>query len=112
MYYTYLLRCTDGSLYAGIAADLKRRMEEHFSKDPKCAKYTRSHPPLRLCAAWESEGRGVASRLEYRLKHLSKEKKEFLASGGALEALSDPEFSALYRPLSPEEVEKSTEYLA
>lgn len=112
MYYTYLLRCTDGSLYAGIAADLKRRMEEHFSGDPKCAKYTRSHPPLRLCAAWESEGRGVASRLEYRLKHLSKEKKEFLASGGDLGVLTDPEQAEVYRPLSSSEIEKITEHLA
>lgn len=30
MYYTYILRCHDNSLYTGITNNLKRRMEEHF----------------------------------------------------------------------------------
>jgi len=111
MYYTYLLRCTDGSLYAGIAADLKRRMKQHFAKDPRCAKYTKSHPPLSLCAAWESEDRAEASRLEYHLKRLAKEKKEFLASGGELDMCAGPEFCGGYRSLSGEELESATEFL-
>ena len=106
LYYTYQLRCADGSLYAGIAGDLKRRMKEHFSKDPKCAKYTRSHPPKHLCSAWESPDRGAASRLEYRLKHLPKDKKEVLAAGGALDGLWEAEFCAAYRPLSEAELEE------
>ena len=32
MYYTYILRCQDNSLYTGITTDLKRRMQEHFSR--------------------------------------------------------------------------------
>ena len=103
-YFTYQLRCRDGSLYAGIASDLKRRMKEHFSADPKCAKYTRSHPPETLCAAWESADRVTASRLEYRLKKLPKGKKEILAEGGSLDAMFDAEFAADYRPLSEEEL--------
>ena len=105
-YYTYQLRCADGSLYAGIAADLSRRMQEHFSKDPKAAKYTRSHPAVALCAAWESVDRATASRLEYRLKQLPKLKKEILASGGDLdEVFKDEEFCAAYRKVSPEGIE-------
>ena len=103
-YYTYQLRCSDDSLYAGIAADLRRRMEEHFSKDSRCAKYTKSHPPCYLTAVWESCDRGTASRLEYRLKRLTKEKKEHLAAGGTLEELFAPEFSSQYRRLSDEEL--------
>ena len=103
-YFTYQLRCMDGSLYAGIASDLKRRMEEHFSKDPKCAKYTKSHPPACLCSAWESADRATASRLEYRLKQLAKDKKEHLAQGGSLEDLFDPAFASGYRRLSEEEL--------
>lgn len=103
-YFTYQLRCRDGSLYAGIASDLKRRMAEHFSADPKCAKYTRSHPPEALCAAWESADRISASRLEYRLKHLPKAKKEILAAGGSLEQVFAAEVPAEYRPLSSEEL--------
>ena len=43
-WYVYMLRCADGSLYTGIAADVERRFEEH--KSGRGAKYTRSHPPL------------------------------------------------------------------
>ncbi|MBP3301385.1 MAG: GIY-YIG nuclease family protein [Clostridia bacterium] len=109
-YYTYQLRCEDGSLYAGIASDLKRRMQEHFSADPKCAKYTRSHPPKALCAAWESADRNAASRLEYRLKKLPKQKKEILAAGGSLRDVFDGDFAADYRPLSSEEISRCTPF--
>ena len=77
-YYTYMLRCEDGSIYTGIAADLSRRMEEHFSKSEKCAKYTRSRQAKELDAAWESENRAAASKLEYHIKHLKKRDKEKL----------------------------------
>ena len=33
MYYTYMLRCKDNSIYTGITTDIERRMREHFSKD-------------------------------------------------------------------------------
>lgn len=80
-YRTYVLRCGDGSLYCGIAADLSHRMKEHFTRDENCAKYTRSHPATALLAAWESTDRATASRLEYRFKKLSKARKEALLSG-------------------------------
>lgn len=40
-WYVYMLRCADGSLYTGIAADVECRFEEH--KSGRGAKYTRSH---------------------------------------------------------------------
>ena len=54
MYVTYILRCEDDTLYTGIAADLERRMKQHFSKDKRCARYTRWHTAKQLEAAWES----------------------------------------------------------
>ena len=30
MYYIYMLRCEDNSIYTGITKELKRRMKEHF----------------------------------------------------------------------------------
>lgn len=78
MYYTYVLRCGDGSLYTGIAADLKKRMREYFGRDKRSARYVLSRGAERLEAFWESEDRGAASRLEYRIKSLPKEKKEEL----------------------------------
>ena len=76
MYYTYILRCTNNSLYTGITTDLKRRMEEHFAQDKKCAKYTLTHQAKKLEIAWESENRVQASRLEYHIKTLTKLQKE------------------------------------
>ena len=43
MYYVYVLECRDGSLYAGMTNDLRRRMTLHTAG--RGAKYTRSHPP-------------------------------------------------------------------
>lgn len=76
MYYIYILRCKDNSLYTGIAANLKKRMTEHFLKTEKCAKYTRSKGALSLEACWQSETRSEASKLEYAIKKCTKKEKE------------------------------------
>ncbi len=78
MYYTYMLRCEDNSIYTGIAQDINKRMKEHFYKDKKCAKYTASHQAKKLEVVWETENRILASKLEYRLKTLKKYEKEKL----------------------------------
>ena len=78
MYYTYMLRCEDNSIYTGITNDLERRMEEHFSKGEKCAKYTLRHHAKKLECAWKSENRVLASKLEFHLKTLNKTQKEQL----------------------------------
>lgn len=78
MYYVYMLRCEDDSIYTGIAKDLEKRMNEHFSKDEKCAKYTKSHKAKNLEIFWQTEDKSLASKLEYALKTLKKEQKEKL----------------------------------
>ena len=85
MYYTYMLRCEDNSIYTGITTDIKRRMEEHFSKDAKCAKYTLSHSAQKLESVWETENKALASKLEYRIKSLTKRQKEELIKNKNLE---------------------------
>ena len=87
MYVTYILRCEDDTLYTGIAADLERRMRQHFSKDKRCARYTRWHTAKQLEAAWESEDRASASRLENRINQLTREQKERLIVEDAIDAL-------------------------
>lgn len=75
MYYIYIIRCKGGELYTGIAADISRRMREHFLQTEKCAKYTRSHKAVSLEALWTAENRSLASKLEHRIKNLSRVKK-------------------------------------
>lgn len=76
MYYTYMLRCEDNSIYTGITTDLERRLLEHQSKSEKCAKYTLNHTVIKFEIAWESSSRSLASKLEYNLKRLTKAQKE------------------------------------
>ena len=78
MYYVYMVRCGDDSLYTGIAADVCRRMREHTEKRAVAAKYTRSRSVTALEGLWRTEDRSSASRLEYAVKHLSREKKLLL----------------------------------
>lgn len=82
MYYVYLMRCSDNSLYCGITTDLQRRFREHTNKEnPKGAKYTHAKEVISIAAAWQTEeGRSEALRLEAKLKKLSKEKKEILCN--------------------------------
>lgn len=77
-YYVYMLRCTDGSLYAGITTDVKRRFAEHLAGGTKGAKYTKNHTPKEIAAVWRTENRSMASKLEWRIKHLTKQQKEAL----------------------------------
>ncbi|MBQ8696321.1 MAG: GIY-YIG nuclease family protein [Clostridia bacterium] len=81
MYYTYIVRCFDNSLYTGITTDLERRMREH--REGTGAKYTASHRVTAICAAWQSEDRSNASRLENYIKMLKKAQKEALITGEA-----------------------------
>ena len=76
MYYIYMLRCKDNSIYTGITTDLQRRIEEHITKGKKCAKYTMRHTAIKLELAWQTDNRSNASKLEYQIKHLNKTQKE------------------------------------
>ena len=83
MYYIYMLRCADNSLYTGITTDIQRRLKEHFEKGPECAKYTFTHTAIRLEQLWKAPTRKDASQLEYRIKTLKKNQKESLAANTA-----------------------------
>ena len=87
MYYTYMLRCKDNSIYTGITSNLERRMEEHFSQNEKCAKYTASHQAEKLEAVWESENKSMASKLEFHIKKglTKKEKEELIKDSNLLD---------------------------
>ncbi|MBQ8918081.1 MAG: GIY-YIG nuclease family protein, partial [Oscillospiraceae bacterium] len=62
MYYVYMLRCGDGSLYTGIATDVDRRVKEHNSG--RGAKYTRSRLPVEAVYREELPDKGAALRRE------------------------------------------------
>jgi putative endonuclease len=72
-WFLYLIECRDGSYYAGITNDVQARYRAHV--DGKGARYTRSHPPLRLLGARPYPDRAAASRAEWTIKQLPKGKK-------------------------------------
>lgn len=81
-YYTYILRCADGSLYTGITTDPARRFAEHAGgKSRNGAKYTASRRPVAFECAFLSADRAAASRLEVRIKKLTRTQKLRLISG-------------------------------
>jgi len=77
MWFVYVLRCSDQSLYTGITTDLERRLKEHNSSHLG-AKYTKTRRPVQLVWFETVESRSSASQKEYRIKKLSKQKKEEL----------------------------------
>ncbi len=79
MYHLYLLRCVDGTLYAGITTDLARRVDEH-NTSARGAKYTRARRPVELMYSKKFRTRAAASRAEYKLKQRSREEKLALIS--------------------------------
>lgn len=75
-WFLYLIECTDGSIYTGITVDVAARYAAHAAG--KGARYTRSHPPLRLLATVEYPDRSAASKAEYRMKQLTaRDKRAF-----------------------------------
>jgi putative endonuclease len=78
--FVYLLRCRDGSLYAGAAVDLERRLGEH--RAGKASRYTRSRLPVELAWSAEVESWSAALREEHRLKRLPRAGKEALVAAG------------------------------
>lgn len=84
MYYTYMLRCSDNSIYTGMTNSLVNRMKEHLCKTKNGAKYTKSHNAIQLEAAWKSKDKSLACKLEYHIKTLTKDQKERLVNGEKL----------------------------
>ncbi|TGP43270.1 GIY-YIG nuclease family protein [bacterium M00.F.Ca.ET.228.01.1.1] len=78
-WFLYLLECSDGSVYTGIATDVEARFEKHTSGAG--ARYTRSRKPVRVLASFELANRSSASRAEYWVKRLSPDQKRALAAG-------------------------------
>ena len=77
-WFLYLIECADGSIYTGIARDVAARYAAHASG--KGARYTRSHPPVRLLASQPHPDRSSALKAEYRVKQLTAAEKRILVT--------------------------------
>lgn len=77
-WYTYILRCADGSLYTGIAQDLEKRLNEHNNDNRLGAKYTRARRPVKLVFSETLTTRSDAQKREAKIKKLNRSQKERL----------------------------------
>lgn len=80
MNYTYLLECSDHSLYCGWTNDLDRRLTAHNAG--LGAKYTRSRRPVSLVYYEEFPTKEEAMRREAAIKKLSRCEKLLLIEAG------------------------------
>jgi putative endonuclease len=85
-WFVYVVRCSDGTLYTGIARDVAARMAMHESG--KGARYTRGRGPLTLCAKRRCASKSEALILEYAIKRLSRPEKQQLTVAGKLSAFA------------------------
>ena len=81
MWYVYILRCADDTLYTGSTTDPERRVKTHNSG--KGAKYTRSRLPVALVYQESLPDKSAALRREAAIKRLTRQQKLDLIAGNA-----------------------------
>jgi putative endonuclease len=84
-YFTYIVECSNGSLYTGYTDDVDARVHKHNLG--KGGSYTRSFRPVRLVASWEFSTKSEAMRFEWQIKQLSRESKAKLIADTAHDAV-------------------------
>ncbi len=73
MFYVYILKCADNSLYTGFTNNVEARVRTHNAG--KGAKYTRGRGPVELLYTESFEGRSEALKREAAIKHLNRDQK-------------------------------------
>ena len=89
--FTYIVKCSDGSLYTGWTNDLDKRLKAHNSG--RGAKYTKTRRPVELVYYEKFLTKQEAMSREARIKQLSRSQKlEYYADNVLIEKATIPEF--------------------
>jgi putative endonuclease len=78
LWFVYILRCADNTLYTGVAIDVEKRLDEHNGITKNGAKYTHSRRPVELVYQEPADSRSTACKREYIIRNLKKSEKEIL----------------------------------
>lgn len=78
IYYTYILKCGDGSYYTGKTTDLEKRIQQHNGLIAGGAKYTRARRPVKMIYVESFQTHAEACLREAEIKTLTHEEKERL----------------------------------
>ncbi|HUX35545.1 MAG TPA: GIY-YIG nuclease family protein [Candidatus Paceibacterota bacterium] len=76
-YFTYILECSDKTLYTGYTNDLKKRVERH-NGSKYGARYTKARRPVKLLYSEKFKTLGGALKREIEIKSWPREKKLYL----------------------------------
>jgi len=79
VYYVYIVRCADGSLYTGLARHPEERVAVHNAG--RGAKYTFASRPVALVYQEAVDSLSDALKRESQIKNLSRAKKDALIAG-------------------------------
>jgi len=75
IWWVYMVRCADGSLYTGVTTSIERRIRQHNGDIRGGARYTASRRPVVLAGACKATDRSNAQKLEASLKRLMRSEK-------------------------------------
>ena len=79
-WHVYVVRTRGGALYTGVTTDVARRIAEHRAGE-RGARYLRGREPLEIVYCRRLGERGLALRVEWRLKRRPRaDKLEIVAS--------------------------------
>ena len=79
MYFVYIIRALDDTLYIGVSGSLKQRVDSH--KRGEGAQWIKAHPGARLVYKEPQATLGAARRREIQLKGWTRAKKDALIAG-------------------------------
>jgi putative endonuclease len=74
MFFVYILRCADDTLYTGITNDVEKRLHHHNTTKTG-AKYTSGRRPVELVYTEKHATKGEALSREAVIKRLSRDAK-------------------------------------
>ena len=72
----YIVECSDGTLYTGVAKELDKRISQHNAGEG--AKYTRARLPVKVVYTEQMANRSEAQQREYAIKQLKRSQKQAL----------------------------------
>ena len=88
MWFVYIVRCADDTLYTGIARDVERRVNEHNAAGRLGANYTRARRPVALVYTEAVESRSSAARREHEIKQMTRPRKDELLKASRMPGLT------------------------
>lgn len=98
VWFVYVLRCADGTLYTGITKDVTRRTRQH--NDGTASRYTRSRRPVKLVYEESQRKHSLALKREAAIKRLTRTQKWAMLRAGRLDGggRNEPPRRAGWRP--------------